>query len=609
MTRHRNWHVSALVLAIAASLHAVDGPKVGGGDQYTPGLSRTMLLLQGEALYRLGPDGITVKEKHNLGGKYTQIAERKDYFVALSAEPKAVVVLDKKTFKPLRKQALQYMGLTDLTLHPKLPVSYVAVKFAIEAPRYRVIVFNEEAGEAHEPRGFFGGEVSVHPAGTFLVTALDDIYERGTRFFINPGWQLHSVPDYGSIDLLITYAIDDKGMPSFIDLKTKAGGNGKGLRMSPDGQRVTYLSHVGTPQFSGNLAGFDPLDLQKLPVNYATKDRATTYELAYHPSLPLCASPSKTSVVFFNRETGEIEERLSAAPGVDQIHRIYFSPDGRQIVLDSDKAGVRALRSAALKLSREELVNVSKPVDYGVEDNSAKVITAMKRARRENDEKLDPAKASRDKSVDWLKLQNTFGPDHKIVVDQTKVIEAELAAGRNFFMVFGKGLMKSGTTTYMCIWNGTFFALPLTQQQDAAIEFPKFTLVKAPGGKSGWRLIEPKAQMSELKVTDADKVDGSKNLTGTVKLERLDDEKGYYALKLSTVVGETSKSSFHHLGEYLTEKEIKFSFPPLVGKDGNYKGALPVFIELVAFATADRRTEAAIASNTIAQIVIVKGSD
>ena len=374
------WLVAALCLPLVAPpLGAADGPKVTGTDPYTPGLDNTMLLLQGDVLIRLGADGVTEKERHKLGARYTHIAERNDHFVALSE--KAVVVLNKTTLKPIREKALPYRKLTDLALHPTLPVAYVAVEFDITAPSFRVIVFDEQSGKAHEPRGFYGTWVRVHPAGTFLVTGHKDIYERGTQFFINPGFKLQAVPDYGSIDLLISYALDDKGKPTFMDLKTKAGGNGSGVRMSPDGERVTYLSHVGTPQFSGNLGGFDPLDLQKLPVAYATKDRASTHDLAYHPRLPLCASPGKDAVVFFHRdkEKEAVGERLDGPGQFDRVHRVYFAPDGTHVVVDSDRDGVRALRNVALKLSPEEVALLAKPA-APVADNSARVKAALLRS-------------------------------------------------------------------------------------------------------------------------------------------------------------------------------------------------------------------------------------
>lgn len=600
--------IAGLSLLLATPpLAAADGPKVVGDYQYVPGRDGTMLLLQGDLLVRLGADGVTEKERHQLGAKYSHIAERDDYFVALAESPKAIVVLEKATLKPVRQKALPYRRLTDLALHPKLPVAYVAVEFDITAPSFRVLTFDEKSAEAHEPRGFFGTWVRVHPAGTYLVTGHKDIYERGTQFFLNPGFKLHAVPEYGSIDLLISYALDDRGWPALLDLKTKAGGNGSGLRMSADGERVTYLSHVGTPQFSGHLGGFDPLDLQKLPVTYETKDRGTTHDLAYHPRLPLCASPGGAAAVVFHRETGAVEDRLDGAVRFDKVHRAYFAPDGRHLVLDAEQGGTRALRGVRLKLSAEQAKLLDRPADP-VADNSAKVEAARRRARREIDRKLDPTKAAREKAIDWLKLNNAFGPDHKIVADQAAVIDAELAAGRNVHLVFGKGLVKSGRATFVCVRDGTFFPVPLTADQDRAFDFPRMSVVKQPAGKSGWRLTEPRAQLHDLKVADADALDGAKKLAGTVRYRRLDDEAGHYALRVQFIVGDVNLTGYHHLGQSLpkSEGEFEFSFTAVLGQNRTHRGPLPVFVDLVSFATSDRQGEPAIAGNSLWQVVTVK---
>ena len=189
------------------------------------------------------------------------------------------------------------------------------------------------------------------------------------------------------------------------------------------------------------------------------------------------------------------------------------------------------------------------------------------------------------------------------------MIDKELAAGRNVHLVIGKGLVKSGTTSVLCIWNGTFFAFPLTQQQDQAMAFPKLTVVKKPGDKSGWRLTEPRAQLLDLTFTKADAVDGKQNLTGSVKYQRLDTEAGHYSLRVQYLVNDTRVTAYHHLGQTLpkSEAEIEFSFPPVLSEKVTHKGPLPVFVELVTFATEERRGEPALASNTLGQIVTVKG--
>ncbi|OWK34491.1 hypothetical protein FRUB_10462 [Fimbriiglobus ruber] len=563
--------------------------------------------MQGDALVRLDADGVTEKERHQLNAKYTSIAERADYFVAVSDPLKTVVVLDKTTLKPIREQKLKFRQLIDLAPHPKLPLSYVTVADDSTAPTFHVIVFNEESCETREPRGVFGTWVRVHPAGTFLVTAHESIYERGTQLLVNPD-KTHVVPDYGTIDLLACYTLDEHGVPMFMDLKKKAGAGANGLRMSADGERVTFLSDAGYPMYSKNTGGFDPLDLQKMPVFYETKDRASPRDLAYHPHLPLCASASKDSVVFFHREKGTVEERAVEPVRYDRVHHVYFAPDGKHVVLDCEQGGVRALRSAAIKLSAEEVARVTNPADPGAVDNSEKVKAAKIRARREIEQKVNPAKFARIKAIEWLRLNNAFGPNHRIVPSQAAAFDEELAAGRNFQMTYGKDLVKSGRPTFLCIWNGALFIFPLTEQQEQAFDFPKSRASKRPGDKSGPRLDEPRAELYDLKFDNADALDGKQKVTGSVRFRELESETSHYALKIQYLVNDRVVTSYQFLGQYLgnSKEPIKFSFMPLLNDKVTVKGPIPVFMELVTFATAKHEGEPAIASNTLGQLVFVK---
>ena len=332
-----------------------------GAFDIVPGLQyRTLLLLQGDKLVVLGGDGVTINSNSRLPKSYAVIAERRDYYVACANEPKVLDLVDKKTLAVKKSFRFSHHGVTDLALHPTRPYSYVAFKAGFSVPRYRFIVYNEQTGEGRESDDLVGKWLEVDPKGEFLIAGYSDIYEKGSRLLVNPR-HVHVVPEYGSIDWLIRYELPRDAMPVQDEVKEKAGGNGKGIRMSRDAKRVTYLSHVGYPKFSGNLAGWDPADLEKMSVTYATKDKGTTYDLAYHPVVPLVASPGSGSAVFFHRETGEIQQdRLKLPDGGlagenCKLHRVYFSPDGRNLLFDTSINEIHYLRKVELRLSPEEL--------------------------------------------------------------------------------------------------------------------------------------------------------------------------------------------------------------------------------------------------------------
>ncbi|MCH8922533.1 MAG: trypsin-like peptidase domain-containing protein [Planctomycetes bacterium] len=218
--------------------------------------------------------------------------------------------------------------------------------------------------------------------GRYLMVGYRDIYKSGARLITNPT-RWHVVPKYGSISWLLRYDIGRDGMPRIAELKQEAGANGKGLRLSPDGRRVTYLSHVGYPRMSYNLAGWDPTDMKKIPVSYAVKGKGTSYDLAFHPVLPIVASPGSGSAVFFDRETGqELKDQLQLDAGEfeqEKINSIRFSPDGRNLIFSTTVKEVPYLHRVALNLSAAERRKVGRgrPVSAPIADPAADALVTI----------------------------------------------------------------------------------------------------------------------------------------------------------------------------------------------------------------------------------------
>ena len=317
-----------------------------------------MLLLQGDRLTILGADGIAIQKTMKLPKRYLRIGERADYWVGVTEKPFAVEMLSKDDFKVIRSVKFSAIEVTDLALHPTLNVSYVAGKTSFDIPGKRFYFIDESKGEARESEDFVGKWLQVDPAGQFLVAGYSDIYEQGAQLIMNPD-RWHVVPDYGSLDFVIRYELDRDGKPRLGAVKTNAGGNGRGLRLSSDGKRVSYLSVVGSPPFSGNLAGWDPADLGKVPVIYGMKDKASTEHMAYHPFLPLVVTFSpERGPVLFNRETGDEQSGQLTLPPDDfedaKLQEVYFSPDGQRVLFETSVNAVRYLQSVTLKLNESE---------------------------------------------------------------------------------------------------------------------------------------------------------------------------------------------------------------------------------------------------------------
>jgi hypothetical protein len=310
-----------------------------------PGHKGRLLVLCGDRLSVISPDGSKVERAATLPKRYVDIGERADHFVAIGNEPSCVDVLDKKTLQPVRGRKLGYPGVTELALHPTLPISYIGIRKAGRGRfENRFLVYEEKTGEGREGDDWIATWMRVDPAGRFLITGHKDWIAGG---LLQP-------------DDLRRYELNADGVPGAFpaQFKEKAGGNGSGIRLSHDGKRVTYLSHVGYPEFSQNLAGFNTADFDRLPVAYETKGRGTTHDLTFHPYLPMAASAGSGSAVFFHQETGDPQpDRLDLpadALGGVKPERTHFSGDGLHLLIEFSSQGVRYLYRVPLKLTPAE---------------------------------------------------------------------------------------------------------------------------------------------------------------------------------------------------------------------------------------------------------------
>jgi LSD1 subclass zinc finger protein len=324
------------------------------------------LLLQGKTLRVLGDGDLSKVSTKTLPARYHDIAQRGNTLIAVSSKPPFLDIIDRRSMDVLKHYELKFTELeiheiTDLAAHPQQNVSYLCVRYSHELPRYTVVVINEETGEATEP-GVFGTWAEVSPDGESLYTGYRDLYERGVRFHINPDWSLIEIPQYGSVDMLLAWDITGK-QPKMRQAIRNAGGNGQGVRLSPDASRVVYLSHTGAK--SGNLEGLATNDFKAPAVEYQTKDKCRNTEAAFHPILPWIAFPGEQRISLFDSNTGEsVENRVLATPvglGIDPIERLLFSRDGESLLLvrGGGESG-RYLQQVPLAVTAKEL-KVVKP--------------------------------------------------------------------------------------------------------------------------------------------------------------------------------------------------------------------------------------------------------
>ncbi len=329
---------------------------------------KSLLLLQGDQLKVLAADGITIARQVVLEERVQDIHERNLDFIGIANTPAALLVFNGETGKKLKHHPLdagggRVLSIEDSAINPAKPTTYIAIKHDIELPRYTVLVVNEITGRVEAP-GILGKFVAVSPDGRSLYTGYSDLYEKGSHFHLNPDWNVIEIPEYGSIDMLLQWDVQ-RSKPQAKQALRNAGGNGQGLRLSPDGKRIVYLSHVGFPSHSNNLVGLSADNFDLRPVNYAVKDLATTTEAAFHPVLPWIAMPGPGTVAIFHRETGTRLERklLLTETGLRDvpIERLVFSPNGKSLVLicKGGESGLY-LRTVPLRFTASEQQQLEK---------------------------------------------------------------------------------------------------------------------------------------------------------------------------------------------------------------------------------------------------------
>jgi S1-C subfamily serine protease len=309
---------------------------------------RSLLIVQGNQVAVLADDGVSLKSVQKLKKTYAFVQPRKSYLVAVSHVPPSVDIINSRTLAVTKSMKLEYRA-TDLALHPRVPISYIAGRESFNVPGCKFIVFNETTGQGKKSDEFVGTRLAVDPRGRYLMTAYSDIYQRGAQLLMNPD-RFHVVPSYGSFGWLLGYRLARDGTPKLAQLHPQAGGHQLGMRVASDGSRVTNVTAEG-------LKGWNPLDLEDSPVTYQERANQNAYDLDYHPTLPLTACIIDEKPALLDRESGEVlKDRLEfSLPTPVQLHRLHFSPNGRQLVMDFSVNDVHYLRAASIKLTPEEL--------------------------------------------------------------------------------------------------------------------------------------------------------------------------------------------------------------------------------------------------------------
>lgn len=317
-----------------------------------------IFVLTEKTLVELDAGALKTVRSTQLSEQYVRIAERPDYYLAATSSE--LHLLEKSTLKPKRKIKLPGSGLSDLAIHPKARMCYVAITDN-EGGRLNPLVaskvawVDETRGEVQYLDRVVGDWVAVHPSGRHLFTAVHEMYREGYRWDRVAG----VMPSYGNVDILLSYDISGSRV-RHRHTNASPGANSSAMRMSPDGAHVAIVAgggyRAGAPGLTGyTIAAFNASDIRTATVSYKTG--AYPRDVSFHPSLPLVAGTGGGTPSLFNRKTGEaLADKIDfRGYKLSSVRRVFFTPDGKRLLVESsDQKKRRALRSFALRLSAEE---------------------------------------------------------------------------------------------------------------------------------------------------------------------------------------------------------------------------------------------------------------
>ena len=318
---------------------------------------RSMLLLDGDKLRLLDDDGQKVTKQVKLDDQYRFLFDRKEYYVALQGTDLAVI--DKQTLKRRKTIPLGYPKVHDLVLHPTERVCFAAVLDQSQRPdgieTKRVIRIYEDTGQITLLPQVFATYLAMNPTGHYLHTGLHESYRRGYTL----DWRLGGLrPAFGDFDVLATYDVR-RELVQFVSANLAAGANGIAIRVSPDGEMVSYVSRGGYRTVSGeryHIPGFAAADLRDPIQTYYAE--APPQDIAYHPVLHVVAGANSEKVMTFDLNTGDELEGLVwlGWPKPKEILGLMFAPRGRHLVVSyRDREGRVLVHSAALELTKDHL--------------------------------------------------------------------------------------------------------------------------------------------------------------------------------------------------------------------------------------------------------------
>lgn len=251
------------------------------------------------------------------------------------------------------------------------------------------------------------------------------------------------------------------------------------------------------------------------------------------------------------------------------VNTPFKSPITLKRVKTEDPASTKARNAAAQAAPAPAAADVPLPaapeLSWGVAPLSAK-----------------PGQAPRDLMLAWVSQNNNFGAGAPVVNDVKTIAEQAESAGKDYSMLLGPGMVKSGRATELASYQGRLYVIEYSESQTKAAKLADRSAIAHQSIKDG--TSDPaEGEIASLTFDHPRQFNFSRSITGSVSFKDFAGQVDNCALRLRFIDGPNASSTYGHFapGTKLDETSRKFSLPPLPRVKA--RGPQVVFVDVVRF--------------------------
>lgn len=206
-------------------------------------------------------------------------------------------------------------------------------------------------------------------------------------------------------------------------------------------------------------------------------------------------------------------------------------------------------------------------------------------------------------AVAWLKQKTT---SNRLASELGKSIQEKLQGGRDFSMILGPNLTKSGKAVYMTVWGDKVFTFELSSKQQAQLGVrPGGTIVIEGIPEREVGRTPDLIKLDNLSIEGGKRLKSSKELVGWFTFSVKGKFEGESVVRVSCLVGGQKVTQYHHLqGGLPASERVTFRLKPIHEVSGKATtGPAIIFVDLCSAMEASGGIDHTVRSNALAVLV------